>query len=130
MKVGALGERSPSLSPNLSPTYSAVESPRLLSSVVFHHVHSLFWHAFQCVCVCARAHGVLLLYMKVCVGGKAEVDCHLVAEFSHSLRAEGETRMGVTKGFVRTSSSFCLCVCMCTRAHVCVCVCNYWLLLV
>lgn len=42
------------LSGNLSPTYSVVESGCLLSSVVFHHVHSPFWHAFQLsVCVCA-----------------------------------------------------------------------------
>lgn len=71
MKVGALGERSPSLSPNLSPTYSAVESPRLLSSVVFHHVHSLFWHAFQCVCVCVHARCASFVHESVCVGGKS-----------------------------------------------------------
>lgn len=43
------------LSLTLSPTCSAVESGCLLSTVVFHHVHSPFWHAYQysiCVCVC------------------------------------------------------------------------------
>lgn len=34
------------LSPTLNPTCSAVESGCLLSAVVFHHVHSPFWHAY------------------------------------------------------------------------------------
>lgn len=90
------------MSPNPSLTYSVVESPRLLSSVVFHHVHSLFWHAFPvCVCVCQRGRegvcvSACMCLVQICIREsvyrKPEVDCHLVAEIPNSLPEVNELK--------------------------------------